>query len=799
MKSETDFEDRIVGIAPASQHYSGDGTLVDAALQMVDLGIHPVPTDTVTKAVLVKWGGKEAKMPDRSTVRSWFRSGRVNATGIGAVTGEVSGSLEVLDFDIPDKHNPLQPYAEAPAWEDWKRLIPKPLFDRLAIYKTVSNGYQVLFRCPGHIEGNQKLARTFENKCLIETRGIGGYVQCPPCDGYDWIQGAFESIPILTLDERDTLFSAARLLDELIDEPRAPTQTPTLNNGERPGDEYNKVTSIADLLLAAGWTQVNRRWKGEELWVRPGKSARDGHSAALGEGENGERLIVFSTEAGLPVCTPLSAFAVFAYLEHNGNYSEAAKALAKSGYGKPRIPSAGIIQSINEPVESATFPLTDQGNAERMVHRFGNLFRYVPAWKTWLVWDGHVWIMNEKGDAEICQIAVNTVRGIAVQAANGPPNHDRKEMFDWAIKCESKSKLTAMIDLARYVKGVAVSVDELDRHDNLINCRSGVVDLATGEIHPHNQALLMTKIVDAHYQPDSRSTIWEDFLIWALDNDTELLHYIWRAVGYSITGGTGEEKAFFLHGSAGANGKSTFVETLLDILGPYSGQAPIEALMPKRGQTSGPEALAGLKGCRLVSCPETSDGMLLDESLVKRLVSGDRIRARRLYCEAFEYRPQAKFWMTGNYLPTIRGTDDAIWRRISVIPFNKVREESQRDKDLKRKFHEDRTAIFSWIVNGCLAYHKYGFGKSSIVDNAVMEYRSDQDVLADFLDEYVKDDPTSMIQGQQLYNRFNDWCKQANRYAISNKAFGSQLQGRGWRQARRGVDKARYWIGKDYK
>ena len=286
------------------------------------------------------------------------------------------------------------------------------------------------------------------------------------------------------------------------------------------------------------------------------------------------------------------------------------------------------------------------------------------------------------------------------------------------------------------------------------------------------------------YDPDAKCPIWERFLNEVFGEDAGLVEFVQRAIGYSLTGAVIEHVLIVLYG-LGSNGKTTLIDALHALLGPYAQHAPPDLLLARRGEHH-PTELATLAGARLVTAAETGEGRRLAESLVKQLTGGDPITARRMREDFWQFKPEFTLWLATNHKPQIRGTDHAIWRRIHLIPFNQTfhepetRKAPQKDKTLPGQLREELTGILAWAVRGCLAWQKDGLKTPESVRQATEGYRLEQDVLAAFLEECCGVfDKRAEAGASELYEAYKRWCDHSGERAESQKSFGTRLRERG--------------------
>jgi putative DNA primase/helicase len=377
---------------------------------------------------------------------------------------------------------------------------------------------------------------------------------------------------------------------------------------------------------------------------------------------------------------------------------------------------------------------TDNANAARLVTKFGEVIKWVGPWEKWLIWwDGKRWKTDDslriQGMAK--EVADDLWAEAAAAAKAG--NLDKftvAEIFAWAYQSNNVGRIRAMIALAR--SDVPVSVDQLDRDPWLLNITNGTLDLQTGELREHRREDFITKLAPVAFDQAASCPAWQAFLDVIFARDALLIDYMRRLVGYSLTGRTVEHMLPFLHGT-GANGKSTFCETILTLLGPdYAMKAPRELLMAKQGERH-PTELADLHGKRFVACVETEEGRRLAETAVKELTGGDTIKARRMREDFWSFAATHKLWLAGNHKPAILGTDHGIWRRIKLIPFEVVIPEDRQDKHLKDKLAGELPGILNWALAGCLEWQRGGMQEPPIVSNATQSYQAESDEVGQFI------------------------------------------------------------------
>jgi len=440
-----------------------------------------------------------------------------------------------------------------------------------------------------------------------------------------------------------------------------------------------------------------------------------------------------------------------------GGTVEGLKALAEDG---PRDTGPGA------------YNLTDLGNSERFSNQHGEDARFVYPWRTWLTWTGTRWEPDEGGATS--RMAKETVRSIYGEAAGAEDAERRKAVSSHAKRSEGRARIEAMVALAQ--SELPIRPDELDLDPWLLNTASGTVDLSTGEVRGHDRDDMLTKLAPVGYDPDAEAPAWEAFLGRILP-DEAVREFVRRLAGYSLTGSTREHVLPILYGS-GANGKSTFVNTLMQAMGDYASQTAPDLLLAKQG--SHPTELADLFGTRLAASIEVNEGRRFNESLVKQLTGGDTVKARRLYENFWQFEPSHKVWLATNHRPDVRGTDQAIWRRIKLIPFTVSIPPEEQDTELPEKLRDELPGVLAWAVKGCLEWQRDGLGEPDEVRRATNQYRAHMDILAGFVDERCVIEQRAWAKFKTLYEEYSLWAEESGERPESKRRFSDQLSERGY-------------------
>ncbi len=428
--------------------------------------------------------------------------------------------------------------------------------------------------------------------------------------------------------------------------------------------------------------------------------------------------------------------------------------------------------------------LTDQGNALRMVRAFGQNFRHCHVWDKSLVWDGKRWRLDETAEME--RFAKETVRRMYAEAAAAMDEATRKALVAHALRSESAGRLAAMIKLARSEPGISVLPVDLDRDPWLLNCENGCLNLRTGRLRQHDRKDMITKVCPTPFDSKALCPTWQRFLQDVFSNDQEMIDYLQRLVGYALTGDVREQKLPVFWGGGG-NGKTTLINAILEVLGDnYGMSATADLLLAKHGERH-PTELADLHGKRLVVATESDKGRRLNEALVKTLTGGDRIRARRMREDFWEFSPTHKVVLVTNNRPEVRGTDHGIWRRVQLVPFTVTFPESAQDKSLATKLRAEAAGILNWAVGGALAWKTVGLRPPASVVTATESYRSDEDAIGAFLSEACRVGTESFrCRASALYQRFRKWVAESGEKGdladLSQRRFGSEMTARGFKR-----------------
>lgn len=433
------------------------------------------------------------------------------------------------------------------------------------------------------------------------------------------------------------------------------------------------------------------------------------------------------------------------------------------------------------------FATNDIERAARFVMKFGDDIRYVHRWKQWVQWNGVRWLRDDCDS--ILLKAQEMPKQFLREASLIDDSLARKAAARLAGVAGDNTKLKAMVILAQHQEGIAAPPGVFDSNPLLLGVLNGVVDLSTGTLRAGRKEDFITKQAGVKYDPAATCPQWRAFLAYVLDGNDELIAFIQRAVGYSLSGLTVEQALFFLFGG-GRNGKSTFTEIVQRLMGDYGQRAPNSLFIADRSGKSAETEAARLSGVRFVIGSELEEGAKFAESRIKDLTGEDTIVARNLYERHVEFRPTHKIWIFGNHKPVVGGTDMGIWRRMKLIPFTVQIPADKVDRDLPKKLLEELPGILNWAIEGFLQWNALGLGASSAVTDATEAYREDEDVLGAFIAECCEDG--GEVGLGVLYGIYELWAKAGGiKMPLTRNMLTRKLGERGLKN--RSSNGLRYW------
>lgn len=421
-----------------------------------------------------------------------------------------------------------------------------------------------------------------------------------------------------------------------------------------------------------------------------------------------------------------------------------------------------------EPADDRPPAFSDEALALRFADMHANDLRFVAAWGKWYRWTGTHWKVDDT------MFAFNQARVLCRQVA--------AECNSTMAKSLASAKTVAAVErLARADRKLAATIEQWDADPWLLNTSGGVVDLRTGALRPHRPADYMTRITAV--SPGGSCPTWEAFLHRVTNGDCDLQAFLQRMFGYALTGDTSAQALFFLFGT-GANGKSVCIDTIAGILGDYHRTAPIETFTASSTDRH-PTELAGLRGARLVTALETEEGRRWAESKIKALTGGDKIAARFMRGDFFDYAPQFKLVIAGNHKPGLRSVDEAIRRRFHLVPFTVTIPAEERDPKLKDKLQAEWAGILQWMIDGCLSWQQDGLAPPKAVVAATAAYLEAEDAMSAWIDDCCDRDPNAWTSSNELFASWRVWAEKSGEPFGSTKSFAQNLATRGFEPTRK--------------
>jgi putative DNA primase/helicase len=444
------------------------------------------------------------------------------------------------------------------------------------------------------------------------------------------------------------------------------------------------------------------------------------------------------------------------------------------------------------PVDALEERETELGLARRFVRLIGSNFRFVPATRTWLAWVETHWARAQGGEVE--RAAKYVVDSLFIEVMSEPDPDRKRVRAKFALAAQSARAIRNMLTLAETELEIALPPDALDRDGWLLNFQNGTLELrGTPRLRPHRREDLITKCLPVRYEPGAACPIFLAFLERIFEGNRDLIRFVQRAVGYSLVGAIFDQIILFCWGT-GANGKSTLLHALAKLLGDYAATLAAETLLARKADPAlAMNDLSTLQGARFVIAVESDMGRRLAEARVKQLTSVEPIKVKRLFADVYTIAPTFKIWIASNHKPRITGTDEAIWRRVKLIPFAVGIPDAEQDPTLGAKLEAEREGILAWAVQGCLDWQREGLAAPEKIREATAAYREQMDSMASFLAERCSVDTGATVTATELYDAFLDWSKRSGETPPPKQTFGLLLQERGFTSTR--TNRSRKWLG----
>jgi putative DNA primase/helicase len=758
------------------------------ATLMLESGLSVVPITEKwanpgeSKPFSFEWRLYQSKLMSKTMAEAVFGE----AYGVAIVCGRISGGLTILDFDLPGYY------------DRWREMCIELQIDvdLFPIEKTINGGYHLYIRSE-ICEPNQKLAKANidgKPKTAIETRGEGGLIYCAPTPGYSLVQGSLLNILDVSNEVYAQLLAIARCLCDYPSGIEVSSSSSGRNTvDDRPGTIFNERATWDEILTAAGHRR-SKTTNNLTYWTREGKST--GVSMVTGLGKGGQDLMYVHTTNAEPLQggKSYSKFAAYTELQHSGDFSHSAKAIAQI-YGLSHRGSNHKVEKLEGENWTPEFSFTDTGNAHRLAALMDGNYRFCKELGGWLVFDGKCF-KRDPSDQAVRSLFITMIQTMG-EEADSLPEEAAAKTKKWALKCENRLYIDNAVSVVKALEGIGISHSEFNEDPFLLNVQNGVVDLRNGYLMKHDKKFLMTRLANASFLglegnlKEGCPSLMK-ILDHAFSGSELTAEWLLTYAGYSLTGSVREELFAFLYGEANA-GKSKFTEAIEYVMGDYAARLPIQSLIQShRGSSSIPSEIATLSGTRMVLAVEAPGGAYFDTGLIKSLIGETKIRTRRLYQEWFDMRINFKLWVTGNDRPAIRDWDSAIARRTNIIPFVRPVLSHERDSELASKLIREADAILTLLVRYCLNWQNEGLQPTPEMRACLEEYELESDIVKQFVEEWVKPNPDSCPLFSKVYTHFQRYCDLSGSEIQTKKAFSTRMKKAGCRSEKNSDGQACY-------
>lgn len=810
-------------------------------LHAAGIRVIPVKADHSKSPALMGWQKHETTP---ANIDQWFSGDNPHFIAMGAVCGTPSNGLELLEIEGDQLHHlrDLQQHlATQDATETFQRI------NQGWVEVSPSGGFHWIYRVDWQEQapeagpaGNTKLAQTTDRHAIAETRGQNGQFVVAPSSGqahetgqpWQVLSGGPDTIPTITVEERENLHAAFRMLDQYrttqdaqhtspASRP-APTQ-PSADGSAPPGTDFDNRTDWKDILTPEGW-QIDHVSGDTTYWIRPGKKRGQGISATTGYSDTGDRLYVFTTSTEFDPEIPYTKFGAHTLLTQGSTspeaFTRAAKKLKDTGYGiephyrselsdadflarieansaewkaaekpsqnlppSPQQPRAASPEENTDDDIETILALSDDGNADLLIRKYGDRIRYVTDQARWYVWMGNHWQEQHDTKGGAAREYVKRI-GRAMPDDKGWAAHKRRTL-------SAKGTTDALIQAATDPR-ITITKNDLDNQPWELNTPAGILDLRTGQLSEPDPLKYHTRLTKHAPDFSSPSELWETFLHDTFGNK-DLITYMQRLIGYSAVGEVKENLLPFAHGTGG-NGKSVFLEATTDTLGDYATTAPNAFLMAS-GQGKHTTEIARLSGARMVVCSEVNEHDKFDEAKVKNLTGGDKLTARFLFQNDFTFTPTHQLWLVGNDQPDISSGGNSFWRRVRLIPFTRSfdgpnatpENQAKRIPGLQHILANDTHGpkVLAWIAQGAADYHRHGLETPTVVRAATDTYSAEVDTVARFLEDEAELHPNSTDRiefstpTRIIRSAYEIWCSSNGERPLAGRKFAAELKTHG--------------------
>ena len=609
----------------------------------------------------------------------------------------------------------------------------------------------------------------------------------------------------------------------------------------RPGDAMELAWGWEDILVNHGWRRLRRMGRGW-AWQRPGKEGL-GLSATTGMAADRDRLFVFTTEAHPLGCSfdvgPITKFGAYTYLEHGGDFKAAGSALRRLGFGgstqqqqrsdlaslvKPKdagrastqveVVGSEQMQAVEQVIPAVPALVVDhdglpanldrvlsqhkwrdRGLVDMYLQAFSPVLRYVATEDEWMIWDGKRWAVDELERAKYASQKLLAAMEDTADRALAEGQEAGKAMVEAAKKICTFAKMNQLPNVARVQPKIAARLTEFDSKLNLVTLDNGIFDLDTKTLMPHNPEMMISKKLNAAYDPTARCERFDNFLAGIMP-DKEVRDYVKRCAAATLAGKADERIIMFLYGDSGT-GKSAFLEMLVEVFGNYASVADEATFRPDVDAKGPTDRLHKLKGSRLVKMSELAEGATLNQALIKNVTGMDTQSTRPLYGKLVEWKVQYVAWLATNHLPRLSSNDGAVWKRVKPIHFSQSFVDAngevlnREDRDLGRQLaRSSASAILNWLLEGLAEYREGGLQEPAVVGQWLGKYRDETDTTRQFVAEAEQEGQLAVAEGEQvgvreLYRVYTAWCADNQLKPVAHNNFTLRMESNGWVKVKR--------------
>jgi putative DNA primase/helicase len=438
-------------------------------------------------------------------------------------------------------------------------------------------------------------------------------------------------------------------------------------------------------------------------------------------------------------------------------------------------------------------PKSDDDFSQAFLAARGDRLRFCPDLKTWLHFSPEEgWRRDETGQAYATLLEF--ARQLVVAGLEeAKALEDPQSFVAQLTRLKDRRRLDPALHLSTTDPRVVVRALDLDSRPEIIGCTNGILDVLTGNFAPFDRDVLVTRRLAVAFDPDAQAPTWERFLS-EVQPDPIMRAFLQRLLGSALFGAVRDHVLPFHYGR-GANGKSTALETVLDLFGGYGAKLTNSLVYSTRNGAPPFLELAGLFGARLAIGEENAQGGALAEELLKKITGGDRVKGRFHHANFIEGPASYKVHLVGNHKPLIAGTDDGIWRRFAIVPWPVSIPPERRDPLLRERITREAPGLLNWLVQGCIAWNRDGLQIPESCRAITNDFRQSSDELADFIGEALSKDPERYCLKGEVYLAYKRWAEEGGLRPKTKRQLSTALQERGFESGRTSSTRDHSWIG----